>query len=221
MIYRIMHILLVEDTQDIGHAIKRYLEAEWLTCTRVQTLTNCYKEIRKTHIDCIVMDRMLPDGDGAQACSEIKSYKNIPVILETAKGQIEDKVQWYEYGADDYLTKPFDLKELVLRIKAVTKRSDTGELMYRKDITIDLEKKEIFRKDKRVHLTNKEFLIIALLLTNHGQTISRTDLLEEVRGADAAWEDDSKLDVYISTIRRKLGKEFIQTEKGVGYRISI
>lgn len=216
-----MHILIVEDTQDIGNAMKKYLEASGLSCTRVQTLADCYKAIRKTYFDCIVMDRMLPDGDGAQACSEIKSYKNIPVILETAKGQIEDKVQWYEHGADDYLTKPFDLKELELRIKAVTKRNDTGELMYRKDITIDLEKKEIFRKDKLVHLTNKEFLIVALLLTNHGKTISRTDLLEEVRGTDAAWENDSKLDVYISTIRRKLGKEFIQTEKWFGYRISI
>jgi DNA-binding response OmpR family regulator len=113
------------------------------------------------------------------------------------------------------------LKELDLRIKAVTKRNDPSEMMYRKDITIDLEKKEIYRKDKLVHLTNKEFLIVALLLTNHGQTISRTNLLEEVRGSDATWENDSKLDVYISTIRKKLGKEFIQTEKGIGYRIGL
>ena len=113
------------------------------------------------------------------------------------------------------------MKELELRIVAVTKRNDPSEIMYWKELKIDLEKKEIYRKDKLVHLTNKEFLIVALLLTNHGNTISRTTLLEEVWGSDAAWENDSKLDVYISTIRRKLGKDFIQTEKGVGYRISI
>jgi DNA-binding response OmpR family regulator len=216
-----MHILIVEDTYDIGNAMKVYLDASGYQATRVTTLEECYKIIKKDRFDCVIMDRMLPDGDWAQACNEIKSYKNIPVIMATAKGQIEDKVQWFEYGADDYLTKPFDLKELDLRIKAVTKRNESSDMMHRKDITIDLEKKEIYRKDKLVHLTNKEFLIVALLLTNHGQTISRTNLLEEVRGSDAAWENDSKLDVYISTIRRKLRKEFIQTEKGVGYRISL
>ena len=216
-----MHILIVEDTHDIWQAMKEYLTASGYAVTRVTTLADCYKVIRKEHFDCVIMDRMLPDGDGAQACNEIKSYKNIPVIMATAKGQLEDKVQWFEYGADDYLTKPFDLKELELRIVAVTKRNDPSEIMYWKELKIDLEKKEIYRKDKLVHLTNKEFLIVALLLTNHGNTISRTTLLEEVWGSDAAWENDSKLDVYISTIRRKLGKDFIQTEKGVGYRISI
>lgn len=216
-----MHILIVEDTIDIWAPMKKYLEACGYRCERVQNLTDCYTLIHKQHFDCVIMDRMLPDGDGAQACNEIKSYKNIPVIMATAKGQIEDKVQWFAYGADDYLTKPFDLQELDLRIKVVTKRNIWSDIIHRKDLTIDLEKKEIYRKNVRVHLTNKEFLIVALLLTNHWQTISRTDLLEEVRGSDAAWENDNKLDVYISTIRKKLGKEFIQTEKGIGYRISM
>ncbi|MEI7781869.1 MAG: winged helix-turn-helix domain-containing protein [Planctomycetota bacterium] len=85
--------------------------------------------------------------------------------------------------------------------------------MYWKDITIDLEKKQIFRNDKLVHVTNKEFVIIGLLLLNKGNVISRSDLMEEVRGEDGVRGKDNKLDVYISTIRRKLGKEFIQTEK--------
>lgn len=216
-----MHILIVEDTHDIGNAMKEYLQACWFSVSWAMTLKECYEVMKKEHLDCIIMDWMLPDGDGAQACNEIKSYKNIPVIMATAKGQLDDKIQWFEYWADDYLTKPFDLRELELRIRAVTKRNDPSEMMYRKDITIDLEKKEIYRKNKLVHLTNKEFLIVALLLTNHGRTISRTELLEEVRWSDAAWGNDSKLDVYISMIRKKLGKEFIQTEKGVGYRISL
>jgi two-component system alkaline phosphatase synthesis response regulator PhoP len=123
---------------------------------------------------------MLPDGDGVQACCEIKSYKNIPVIMETAKGQIEDKVQGFDCGADDYLTKPFDLKELELRIKAVTKRSDMSDILYWKDISVDLEKNQVFKNGVLVPLTNKEFLVIALLISNNGKTVSRTVLLEEV-----------------------------------------
>jgi two-component system, OmpR family, response regulator ResD len=88
-----MHILIVEDTHDIGNAMKEYLEACGYACLRVQNLADCYQAVHKQHFDCIIMDRMLPDGDGAQACNEIKSYKNIPVIMATAKGQLEDKVQ--------------------------------------------------------------------------------------------------------------------------------
>ena len=176
-----MHILLVEDTHDIGDAIATYLRACNYKVTRVTTLADTYKVLKKEHIDCVVLDRMLPDGDGAQACSEIKSYKDVPVILETAKSQIEDKTQGFEYGADDYLTKPFDLKELDLRIKAVSKRSNLSDLMYRKNITVDLERNQIFKNGKLIHLTNKEFIIVSLLITNHGNTISRTTLLDEVR----------------------------------------
>ena len=141
--------------------------------------------------------------------------------METAKGQIEDKVEWFTCGADDYLTKPFDLKELEMRIKSITKRNEPGDIMYRQDVTIDLDKKQIFKKDKLVHVTNKEFVIIGLLLLNHGNVISRSDLLEEVRWEDGIRGKDNKLDVYISTIRKKLGKEFIQTEKWFGYKISM
>jgi DNA-binding response OmpR family regulator len=86
-------MLIVEDTHDIGNAMKEYLVASGYTVTRVTTLEECYKVIKKEHFDCVIMDRMLPDGEGIQACHEIKSYKNIPVIMETAKGQLEDKVQ--------------------------------------------------------------------------------------------------------------------------------
>lgn len=216
-----MHILIVEDTHDIGNAMKVYLTACGYTVTRVKTLQGCYDAMKKEHIDCVVLDRMLPDGDWIHACHEIKAYKNIPIIMETAKSQIDDKVEWFTCWADDYLTKPFDLKELDLRIKAVTKRTDPGDVMYRQDITIDLDKKQIFRKDMLVHITAKEFVIIGLLLLNKGNVISRSDLLEEVRWEDGVRGKDNKLDVYISTIRKKLGKEFIQTVKGFGYKISM
>ncbi len=216
-----MHILIVEDTHDIGNAMKQYLEACDYTVTWVTTLKDCYVALKSKHIDCVVLDRMLPDGEWIQAVHEIKAYKNIPIIMETAKSQIENKVEGFTSGADDYLTKPFDLQELELRIKSITKRNEPGDVMYWKDVTIDLEKKQIFRNDKLVHVTNKEFVIIGLLLLNNGNVISRSDLMEEVRGEDGVRGKDNKLDVYISTIRRKLGKDFIQTEKWFGYRISM
>ncbi len=216
-----MHILIVEDTQDIGNAMTEYLQACWFSVTWVKTLKECYATLKKEHIDCVVLDRMLPDGSGIQACHEIKAYKNIPIIMETAKSQLEDKVEWFTCGADDYLTKPFDLKELELRIRSITKRNEPGDIMYRQDVTIDLDKKQIFKKDKLVHVTSKEFVIIGVLLLNHGNAISRSDLMEEVRWEDGVWSKENKLDVYISTIRKKLGKEFIQTEKWFGYRISM
>ncbi|HCB51418.1 TPA: hypothetical protein DEP21_02475 [Patescibacteria group bacterium] len=141
--------------------------------------------------------------------------------METAKGQLEDKIEGFTYGADDYLTKPFDLQELELRIKAVTKRNTLGEVRHRKDLVVDLEKQEIFKKGKRISVTNKEFLIIQMLMDHSGTVVSRTDLLEEVWGEESIWEEDNKLDVYISNIRRKLGKTFIETIKGHGYKISM
>ncbi len=216
-----MHILIVEDTQAIGSAMQEYLTACGYKVTRVTTLQETYNILHKHQVDCVVLDWMLPDGDGVQACCEIKSYKNIPVIMETAKGQIEDKIQWFDCGADDYLTKPFDLKELELRIKAVTKRSDVGDLVYRKNISIDLEKNQAFKDGTLVSLTNKEFLIVALLISNNGKTISRTELLEEIWGDEGMRGNDNKLDVHISTIRKKLDKDFIQTIKGMGYRIGM
>lgn len=218
-----MHVLLLEDTVDIAEAIRDYLEAMDYRVSRVQTLAESYVVLRQEHFDVAVIDRMLPDGEWVQACRDIKEYKNIPVILATAKGQLDDKVQWYDAGADDYIVKPFDLQELELRIRAITKRNGLGsDTICRKNISIDTENKKVYKNDIKVSLTQKEFLIIATLASNQWHVVSRAHLMDEVRGDDAMWDgQDSKLDVYISMIRKKLWKEFIQTEKWVGYKIGL
>lgn len=218
-----MHVLLLEDTLDIGEAIRDYLQVMWYSVNRVQTLKESYIVLRKQHFDVAVIDRMLPDGDGLQACRDIKEYKSIPVILATARGQLEDKVQWFESGADDYVVKPFDLQELELRIRAITQRNKLdSDIITRKNISIDTASKIVYKNHKKVQITPKEFLIIATLASSQWQAVSRTTLLEQVRWDEAMRSaDDSKLDVYISTIRKKLGKDFIQTEKGFGYKIWI
>lgn len=218
-----MHVLLLEDTIDIGEAIRDYLQAMHYSVGRAKTLQESYTLLRKQHFDVAVIDRMLPDGDGLQACRDIKEYKNIPVILATARGQLEDKIQWFGSGADDYIVKPFDLQELELRIRAITQRNKlTSDTITWKHIDIDTGAKEVYKNNKKVQITPKEFLIIATLASSQWQAVSRSTLLEQVRGDDAMRSaDDSKLDVYISTIRKKLGKDFIQTEKGFGYKIGI
>lgn len=218
-----MHVLLLEDDTTIGHAIRDYLQASDHTIDRVTTLHQCYAIVRKMHFDVVVVDWMLPDGSGIQACRDIKEYKNIPVILATAKWQMEDKVEGFTAGADDYIVKPFDLQELELRIRAVTKRNIlTSDVITRKHIRVDTAANQVYKNDALVPLTSKEFLIVATLVSNQWQPVSRTTLLEQVRWDDAVWShNDNKLDVYISVIRKKLWKTFIQTIKGFGYKVGL
>ena len=169
--------------------------------------------------DCIILDIMLPWLDGVALLKELRTKKQTPVIMTTAKGQIEDKQQAYDLGADDYLVKPFLLEELVLRIKALVKRSESRDIYQIGDLQIDLENKTVVRGWEDVHLTMKEFLILTYLLESNGHAVSRSDLLEFVRWGDSLYEHDSKLDVYIANLRKKLGKELITTIKWFGYKL--
>lgn len=139
--------------------------------------------------------------------------------MTTAKGQIEDKQDAYDLWADDYLVKPFALEELVMRCKALFKRTQIQDIYHLWDREIDVENKTVTRMGVPIHLTLKEFLILVHLLENNGHAVSRADLIEYVRGGDALYEHDAKLDVYIANLRKKLGKELIETIKGFGYRI--
>jgi DNA-binding response OmpR family regulator len=164
---------------------------------------------------------MLPGMDGEEICKQIKQEKDIPIIMTTAKWQLEDKLEWFNVWADDYLVKPFDLEELEARIKVLTKRKQWDNKTVKKwNITIDIQNRKVLKWDKEVKLTVKEYNILEYLVKNIWLPISRTDIIEEVRWGENMRECDGKLDVYISTIRRKLGKDIIETVKGFGYRIS-
>jgi len=161
-----MHILLVEDTYAIGKNVREYLELCGHTVMWCEDLATAEHALANHRYECAVLDWMLPDGDGAQLCQHIKMTKPMPVIMMTAKSQIDDKVQAYNFGADDYITKPFDLKELELRINAVTKRAvldDTAPL-HIKDLVIDLEQHTVYRNSEKVSLSHTEFLILQMLI---------------------------------------------------------
>lgn len=216
-----MQILVIEDNKTIANNIKKYLELDNNSVFIAENWLYGLEVARKNDFDIIVLDLMLPGLEWEKVCAEIKKEKDIPVIMTTAKWQLEDKLEWFNVGADDYLVKPFDLEELEARIKVLTKRKQWDNKAIKKwNITIDIQNRKVLKWTKEVKLTVKEYNILECLVKNIWIPLSRTDIIQEVWWWDSLFDDDGKLDVYISTIRRKLGKDIIETVKGFGYKIS-
>ncbi len=214
-----MKILLVEDNKTIAKNIKKYLELEGYEILIAENWLYGLEVAKKNNFDLMLLDLMLPWMDGIEICKHIKKEKNVPIIMTTAKWQLDDKLEWFDVGADDYLVKPFDLEELLARIKVLTKRFWNNDLFEIWDLKIDLEAKKVLKNNKEIKLTIKEFNILEMLLNNIWIAISRTEIIEEIWWWDSLFEWDWKLDVYISGIRKKLGKDLIETVKGFGYKI--
>lgn len=178
-------------------------------------------EVLKHHIfDIIILDIMLPGLDGISLCKHIRDTGfSTPILMTTAKWELDDKLEWFACGADDYIVKPFDLKELDARIHAVLKRAPFQDILQYKGIRLDKQQKKVWRQRKEIKLTLKEFQIFEYLLDHQWRSISRTEIIEEIWWHDNIFEKDAKLDVYISTLRKKLGKTIIETIKGYGYHI--
>lgn len=214
-------ILLVEDNQQIAKNIKTYLELEeWWDVSTSYDWEKGLMMAKMQDYDLILLDLMLPWIDGKTICHKIRGIKNTPIIIITAKSQLEDKLELFDTGADDYLVKPFDLEELLARVKALLRRWIKWSFFDYKWLSVDLQKKEVQKNGKSIHLTLKEFQILELLIKNKGIALSRTDLITELWGEDAIWEADNKLDVYISNLRKKLDKHLIITVKGFWYTLA-
>ena len=213
-------ILLVEDNQTIGQNIQKYLELEGYPVLWVQNWSYANEVVKHQEFDLVLLDLMLPGTDGLVVAKTIKQHQQqTRILMMTAKGQLEDKLEGFEVWADDYLVKPFDLEELVARIEALLRRSVQKDVVSYGVLTLDNLQKKIFKSWEEIKLSLKEFQILELLIRNKGMALSRLDIIEEVRGWDAGFEEDGKLDVYLSTIRRKIWKEMIETIKGYGYRL--
>lgn len=215
-----MHILLVEDHKVIADNIKKYLELEWNNVLIVENWLYAIEVVKHQVFDIILLDIMLPWLDWISICKNIRAAQNdTPIIMTTSKWELEDKLEWFDYWADDYLVKPFDLKELSARINAICKRVATKDVIDYKDIRLDKDQKKVFKKNKEIKFTIKEFLILELLLESIWRGLSRTSIVEEIWGNESIFGEDSKLDVYISNIRKKLWKSLIKTIKWFGYQI--
>lgn len=217
-----MHILVIEDNHTIADNIKEFLMLDGHNVT--VTYDGAWGLLRATkgHFDCIVLDLMLPGVDGITICKQIREKKNTPIIMTTAKWTIDDKGDGFRAGADDYLVKPFSLDELSLRIHAITKRipnSDAFRLPY--DIEILPSQQRITKQGEDIKCTSKEFLLCTYLASNMGRIISRSELIDLLRWDDGNEKNEATLDVYIANVRKKLGKELIETVKWAGYKIPL
>ena len=213
-------ILLVEDNQTIGQNIQKYLELEGYSVLWVQNWSYANEVVKHQEFDLVLLDLMLPGTDGLVVAKTIKQHQEqTRILMMTAKGQLEDKLEGFEVWADDYLVKPFDLEELVARIEALLRRSVQKDVVSYGVLTLDNLQKKIFTDWEEIKLSLKEFQILELLIRNKGMALSRLDIIEEIWGWDAGFEEDGKLDVYLSTIRRKIWKDMIETIKGYGYRL--
>lgn len=214
-----MKILLIEDNITIATNIQKYLELEHFQVDISHDGEDWLHKAKTGNYDLILLDIMLPKLNGILVCQKIRTISEVPIIMLTAKGQLEDKVEWFWCGADDYLVKPFDLDELLLRIKAIMKRKNKFDTFVFWDIEVILPTRKILKKGKEVHLSIKEFHILEYLIKNHGSAVSRTDIFEYVWWETAIWEENNKLDVYIANLRKKLDKHLITTIKWYGYTI--
>lgn len=216
-----LSLLLVEDTKTIAESIKNYLELDGHRVLRVEHWWYANEVVKHQTFDIVLLDLMLPWVDGIAIAKTIKQYQpQTPILMMTARGQLEDKLEGFEVGADDYLVKPFDLEELEARIFALTKRLVPKEEVVFQDLRLDLSQKKVFKAGSELKFLLKEFQILELLMQNQGIAVSRLNIIEEIWWGEAGFEEDGKLDVYVSTIRKKIGKDAIETIKGFGYRMN-
>ncbi len=214
-----MHILIVDDEELIRSVIKDYIEEEHYTCDEASDGKYAIELVEKNNYDLVIMDIMMPHMDGYQAIKEIKEIKNIPVIMLSARTEEIDKLQGFSLGIDDYVTKPFSPKELIARIKAVTKRNCSEDVLVVGNIELNNNTREVKIDDNLVELTHTQFELLKLFLTNINIALSRDKIIESIWGYDYE-ADDRTIDAHIKLLRSKLGKyrKSIKTIRKVGYR---
>ena len=223
-------ILIIEDEPDIRRNLEYNLGREGFNTSSVGTLDKAYKKIKSKKFDLILLDLMLPDGSGLELCKKIKSNSETeatPVVILSAKDDEVDKVVGFELGADDYVTKPFSVRELILRVKAILKRSDikTKEVVEVErqfgDLKIDVDSHEVHVDSQLIELTALEFRLLKELVDKRGRVQSRDQLLSEVWGYNAEVTTRT-VDTHIKRLREKLGSmgKYVQTIRGVGYKFS-
>jgi DNA-binding response OmpR family regulator len=225
-------ILVVDDEQNILNVVKAYLEKEGFEVLSAMDGEAALNIFNNESIHLIVLDLMLPKISGQKVCSIIRSTSTVPIIMLTAKTEEDDKIQGISMGADDYLTKPFSVRELVVRVRALLRRSyrDISPLadilsFNDGDLEIDIKKMLVKKQGKAISLTSNEFKVLKILLTNPGQVLSREQLVEKAFGADYEGFDRT-VDTYIKNIRQKIEDnqkepKYISTVYGAGYKFTL
>ncbi|WP_329058505.1 response regulator transcription factor [Amycolatopsis sp. NBC_01480] len=219
-----MRVLLVEDDDRVAGALVPALTRRGLAMQRLASGAGVLDRVHE--VDVVLLDLGLPDVDGVVLCRQIRAVSDVAVIVVSARGEVDDRVQGLRAGADDYLVKPYDVEELLARVEAVRRRrgeraggSAPSPVIEVGDVRIDLARHEVLVDGQSIALSRKEFQVLALVAGGRGAVCSRDHVLTEVWGHRGAAESRS-LDVHVATLRTKLGRPaLIETVRGVGYRL--
>lgn len=215
-----MRILIVDDEELIRNLIKDYCVQEGYNCDLAESGVEAINYCEKYDYDLIIMDIMMPIMDGFEASKIIKSKKNIPILMLSARGEEEDKINGFETGIDDYVTKPFSPKELICRIKAITKRYQSDDIISYKGIVIDNLSHEVSIDGESVPMTHTQYELLKYFIENKGIALSREKIIENIMGYDYE-ADDRTIDAHIKLLRSKMGqyRTLIKTIRNVGYKL--
>lgn len=217
-----MNLLIVDDEKLIRNVIKEYCINEGYHVFEEEDGLKAIDCVNKNNIDLVIMDVMMPHLDGFSACKEIKTIKDIPIIILSARNEEFDKLNGFDLGIDDYVTKPFSPKELIARIKAVLKRNKIGDIYTYQDLVIDYKAHTVKIENEELKLTPKEYELLCYFVNNENIALSREQLLSTLWGYDF-FGDDRTVDTHIKMLRNNLGKyrDLIVTVRGVGYKFEI
>ena len=216
----IAHILVVDDDDGIRTLVKRYLNENNYLVTTANSAEDASEKIKIIKFDLIVLDIMMPRKSGLEFIQENKKILETPIILLTARGEEKERVEGLELGADDYLPKPFEPKELILRINNIiekTKKNTQNKVINFENVKIDLNKQLIFKRDIEYKINNTEKIILEKMINNPGKTFSREDI-----GLFINLDKERSIDVIITRLRKKIeddpkNPKFLQTIRGAGY----
>lgn len=218
-------VLIIDDDRKHSQLLQAYFKRFGISLVCAYDADSGFRLLNREDPDLLLLDVMLPGKDGFEICREVRKTSDLPIIMLTARGDVIDRVSGLELGADDYIGKPFEPRELVARIQAILRRAEAGGLgvgkLHFDGISIDADKRSVAVDGKTIDLTSMEFELLLILARRHGKKLSRDDILSELRGIDAAILTRS-VDIMISRLRAKLGDSakpprFIQTIWGRGY----
>lgn len=222
-----MDIFVLEDDNAIGIGITYSLENEGYSVTLARTVKEAYEIIGEKSFSLYILDLTLPDGSGYDVCKKIKEQGDLPVIFLTAFDDEVNVVMGFELGADDYISKPFRVKELLVRIKSVLRRysKDSADGIIKiKNLTVNTNEAKVYKNGEEIILTAMEYRLLLILLNNRGIVLSRNQLLENIWDIEGDFVEDNTLTVYIKRLRDKIEEDpakpvFIKTVRGMGYVI--
>jgi DNA-binding response OmpR family regulator len=223
-------ILVVEDEMLTRRMVQQLLESEGMTVTTAATVAEALAEVNRRRLDLILLDVLLPDGNGFEACRRIRQHHRMPIVMLSTKRQLEDRVTGLEIGADDYIVKPFEPREMVARVRAQLRRAtelsrDGASSMIRAGrLVVDVALQDALIDGAPAGLTQKEFQLLHLLATRAGKAVSRDFLIEQL-WADDELASDKNVAVYIRRVRQKIERdpekpEILLTVRGYGYRLA-